>query len=254
MKQAMTQTLQGYWNGHIHDISMVRHPVGTQGFFKDLEEYRFDKQGYLPNVVDFSGYKGKKLLEVGCGVGIDLVRFAKAGAEVTGIDLSERAIQLAEKNFELSGVKGELRVMDGEHLEFSSGTFDMVYAHGVLPYTTSIQNMIREIFRVLKPGGEAILQVYNRRSWLYLLSKLVSIKLEHQDSPAFHTHTISEFRTLLSPFNQVRIVVERFPVKTRLHKGVKGWFYNFLFVGAFNVLPRSLVRRFGWHLLAKVTR
>jgi ubiquinone/menaquinone biosynthesis C-methylase UbiE len=250
----MTQTVQNYWNGHIHDISVVKHPVGTREFFHDLEEYRFSKQNYLPTFVNFSGYKDKKLLEVGCGVGIDLARFAKEGALVTGIDLSERAIQLARTNFAQRGVKGELRVMDGEYLKFDSETFDMVYAHGVLPYTTSVTNMIGEIYRVLKPGGEAIIQSYNKRSWLYFLSKTGSIKLEHEESPAFHTFTISEFKRLLKSFSRVEIIIERFPVKTRLHKGAKGLLYNVLFVGIFNAIPRRLVRRWGWHLLAKVTK
>jgi 2-polyprenyl-3-methyl-5-hydroxy-6-metoxy-1,4-benzoquinol methylase len=254
MNQSTTQTLRGYWNGHIHDMSIVRHPVGTQGFFEDLREYRFDKQRYLPSVVDFSAYKNKRLLEVGCGVGIDLIQFAKHGAHVTGIDLSEQAIQLAEKNFELSGLKGDLRIMDGEDLGFSAGTFDVVYAHGVLPYTGDVQRMTREIHRVLKPGGEAILQLYNRRSWLYLLSKIMSVKLEHEDAPAFHTHSLGELKGLLTPFKKTQIIVERFPVKTRLHGGFKGFFYNVLFVGIFNAVPRPLVRRFGWHFLAKAIK
>jgi 2-polyprenyl-3-methyl-5-hydroxy-6-metoxy-1,4-benzoquinol methylase len=199
-------------------------------------------------------YRNKKLLEVGCGVGIDLVRFAKEGAQVTGIDLSERAIQLARTNFEQRDIKGELRAMNGEHVEFDSETFDIVYAHGVLSYTTNVPNMISEIYRVLKSGGEAIIQTYNTRSWLYLLSKTGSVKLEHEDSPAFHTHRISEFKRLLSSFSKIEIIIERFPVKTRLHKGAKGHLYNVLFVGIFNAIPRPLVCRFGWHLLAKVTK
>jgi len=144
--------------------------------------------------------------------------------------------------------------MDGEQLEFGAGTFDTVYAHGVLPYTGDVQKMMREIHRVLKPGGEAILQLYNKRSWLYLLSKIMCVKLEHEDAPAFHTHTLGEFKALLTPFKKTQIIVERFPVKTRLHRGLKGFFYNFLFVGTFNAIPRPLVRRFGWHLLAKAIK
>ncbi|NOY76792.1 MAG: hypothetical protein GXO76_02860, partial [Calditrichaeota bacterium] len=71
------QEIHHYWNDHIHDLAIAKHPVGTLGFFDDLDEYRFDKLNYLPRVVDFSAYKGKKLLEIGCGVGIDLVHFAE---------------------------------------------------------------------------------------------------------------------------------------------------------------------------------
>ena len=96
---------------------MTDQPVGTKAFFDDLDDYRFDKLHYLPQLVDFSSFKGQRLLEVGCGIGTDLVRFAKGGARVTGVDLAQTAIDLARKNFELNGVAAEeLRVANGEAL------------------------------------------------------------------------------------------------------------------------------------------
>lgn len=250
----LTENIRAYWNEQIHDLTVARHPVGTEGFFKDLEAYRLEKHRYLLRVVDFSFYRDKKMLEVGCGVGIDLIRFAQAGAHVTGIDLSERAIWLAERNFDLHGLRADLHIMDGEHLGFRANRFDLVYAHGVMPYTVDVRKMIHEIHRVLKPGGEAILQVFNRQSWLYLLSKVMRVKLEYQDAPAFHIHTLKEFKEMLTPFDRSRIIIERFPVRTRLHGGMKGMFYNSLFVDIFNAIPRPLVQRFGWHMIAKATK
>jgi SAM-dependent methyltransferase len=81
---------------------MTDQPVGTKAFFDDLDEYRFDKLHYLPRLVDFSSFTGQRLLEVGCGIGTDLVRFAQGGARVTGVDLAQTAIDLA-RNFELNG-------------------------------------------------------------------------------------------------------------------------------------------------------
>ncbi|MBI4484583.1 MAG: hypothetical protein HY655_01100, partial [Acidobacteria bacterium] len=91
---------------------------------------------------------------------------------------------------------------------------------------------------------------YNRISWLNALSKLMKVGLEHQDAPVLLTFSAREFRRLLGGFHEVRIVPERFPVKSRLHGGWKGALYNGLFVGVFNALPRQLVKGFGWHLLA----
>lgn len=242
--------IRAYWNAHIHDLELARHPVGTRGFFDDLEEYRFDKLRYLPRVVDFGSYRDRDLLEVGCGIGIDLIRFAQAGARVVGVDLAEVSIELARRNFELHGLSGDLRVMDGEALEFADGSFDVVYAHGVLQYTADAEKMIAEIHRVLRPGGEAILMVYNRWSWLNLLSKVMKVELEHEDAPVLRKYTIGEFKTLLSRFGEVRVVPERFPVKTRLHRGWKAALYNGAFVGLFQVLPKAVVRPTGWHLMA----
>lgn len=246
----MIDAIQRYWNERIHDLEMTTHPVGTREFFADLDDYRYDKLHYLPKLVDFGAYHGRTLLEVGCGIGTDLVRFARGGARVTGIDLSETAIDLARRNFALHGVTADdLRVANGEALPFADASFDVVYGHGVVQYTANAPRLIHECHRVLKPGGEAIFMVYNRLSWLNALSKLMKVHLEHEDAPVLKKYSIGEFRALLSPFRDVTIVPERFPVKSRLHKGWKGAAFNTMFVGTFNALPRAWVRPLGWHLM-----
>ena len=247
---ATIDEVRAYWDRHIHDHQITRHPVGSRGFFDDLDQYHFEKLHYLLRLVDFDGYPGRSVLEVGCGAGVDLARFARGGAEVTGVDLTPSAIQLARANFEQQGLNGRFEVANAEHLPFPDNGFDLVYAHGVVQYTANPEQLVRECHRVLKPGGEAVFQVYNRISWLNALSKLMKVDLEHADAPVLRKLSAAEFRRLLAPFRDVRIVPERFPVKSRLHGGWKGAAYNGLFVGPFNMLPRALVRRFGWHLMA----
>jgi len=242
--------VRAYWNAHIHDLDITRHPVGSPGFFADLDEYHFDKLHHLLRLVDFDGYRGKDVLEVGCGAGTDLVRFARGGARCTGVDLAESAITLARRNFEIQGLTADLRVGSGESLPFGDNLFDLVYAHGVVQYTADDRRLVAECRRVLKPGGQAIFQVYNRRSWLHLLSQVMKVPLEHEDAPVLKRYTAGEFRALLTGFDRVELVYERFPVRSRLHKGWKGTLYNSLFVGTFNALPRRIVRPSGWHLLA----
>jgi len=249
LKEPLLEKIRHYWNSHIHDLELAKHPVGTKGFFEDLDEYRFDKLCYLPKVVDFNGYKGKKLLEVGCGAAIDAVRFVRGGALVTGVDLSETAIELAKKNFSHNGLKGDFRVGNGEALEFADNSFDVVYAHGVIQYTAHAQKLVDEMHRVVKPGGEVIMMVYNRKSWLNFLSVTLGVGLEHQDAPVLKKYTIAEFRDLLANFSQVKIIPERFPVKSRLQKGVKAIFFNQFFVPAFNLIPRFVTRSTGWHIM-----
>ena len=231
------------------DLAIAKHEVGTLGFFDDLDAYRFEKLDYLPKVVDFSKYAGKEMLEVGCGVGIEAVRFAQAGVKVTGIDLAQTSIDLAKKNFQLRSLEGNFQVMNGEAMDFADNSFDLVYVHGVIQYTASAQKMIDELRRVVRPDGEVIMMVYNKVSWLNMMSSVMNVGLEHEDAPVLNKYSIKEFQRMLSVFSKVKIVPERFPVKSRLHKGFKGALYNGIFVPFFKIIPRPLIRRYGWHIM-----
>src|SRR5918996_1597281 len=151
-----------YWNEHIHDLDVSTNAPGTPGFF---------------------AYRGKRVLDVGCGAGTDLVRFAREGAIVTGVDIAPSAIDLARANFAQQGLPADLRAADGEHLPFADETFDVVFAHGVVQYTPNGRALVDECRRVLRPGGEAVFQVYNRMSWLNALSTIMKVPLEHEDAP-----------------------------------------------------------------------
>jgi SAM-dependent methyltransferase len=247
---ATTAEVRAYWDHHIHDLEITRHPVGSRGFFDDLDQYHFEKLHHLLRLVDFDGYRGRTVLDVGCGAGVDLARFARGGALVTGVDLAPSAIRLARANFEQQGLEGRFEVADGEALPFPDNAFELVFAHGVVQYTADPRRLVAECRRVLKPGGRAIFQVYNRLSWLNALGKLMKVPLEHEDAPVLLKFSIGDLRRVVDGFSDVQIVTERFPVKSRLHGGWKGLLFNTFFVGTFNALPRPLVRRFGWHLLA----
>ena len=242
--------VRAYWNHRIHDLEISKHPPGSPGFFADLDEYHFDKLRHLLALVDFNGYGGRRVLDVGCGTGVDLVRFVRGGAVATGVDIADSAVALARENLRHQSLSASLCVGDGERLPFPDNAFDFVYAHGVVQYTPGDRALVEECRRVLAPGGTAFFQVYNRLSWLNALSRVMKVGLEHQDAPVIRMYSPGEFRSVLGGFSKVRVVYERFPVKSRLHGGWKGALYNRLFVGTFNAIPRPLVRRFGWHLLA----
>jgi SAM-dependent methyltransferase len=242
--------VRAYWNHRIHDLEISSHPPGSPGFFADLDEYHFDKLHHLLSLIDFGGFAGRRVLDVGCGTGVDLVRFARGGAVATGVDIADSAIALARANLRHQSLSASLCVGDGERLPFPDDTFDFVYAHGVVQYTARDRDLVDECRRVLRPGGTAFFQVYNRISWLNALSRVMKVGLEHQDAPVIRKYSPREFKGLLGRFSSADVLYERFPVTSRLHGGWKGALYNQFFVGTFNAIPRPLVRRFGWHLLA----
>jgi len=246
----MNERVREYWNTHIHDLEISTHAPGSPGFFSDLDQYHFEKLHHLLNLIHFDEWKDRDVLDVGCGAGVEVVRFARAGARVTGVDIADSAITLARQNLGHQGLSARLDVVDGEHLPYANDSFDLVFAHGVVQYTGNDRRMVAEIHRVLRPGGLAVFQGYNRRSWLNALSKVMKTPLEHEDAPVLKRYSAAEFSALLKPFSKVDLIFERFPVRSRLHKGWKGLAFNTFFVGTFNALPRSWVRKYGWHLLA----
>jgi ubiquinone/menaquinone biosynthesis C-methylase UbiE len=248
------KAVRAFWNEHVADWKIARNPPGSAEFFQEIEDYRFEKLHYLPRVVNFAGYSGQSVLDVGCGVGNDASRFARGGARTTGVDLAPRSIELAKRNFQQRGLSGVFQVMNGEHLDFPDDHFDLVYCHTVLHFTPHPERMLAEIHRVLKPGKEAIVMTVNRHSWMQLMHRVAKVHIDYLDSPVFNRYTIAEFRRLLAEFAAVRIAAERFPVKTKVHGGLKAALFNHVFVGAFNLLPQAVVQGSGHHLMAFCTK
>lgn len=153
------------WSSDPCGAIYIKYPIGNKAFFDAFRNFRYT-QGipWLLEAVNFNKYRDKKVLEIGCGVGTDLASFAKAGAIVTGVDLTLRSVDLTAKQFELYGLNGEFLVADAENLPFSNETFDIIYSFGVLHHTPNIQKAIYEIHRVVKPGGEIIIMLYNKNS------------------------------------------------------------------------------------------
>jgi ubiquinone/menaquinone biosynthesis C-methylase UbiE len=163
----LKERVRAFWQAHPCGTKFSDAEMGTPEFFERVEAHRYTKEWHIPAAADFAGARGLRVLEIGCGMGTDGAQFAQAGAHYTGIDLTEAAIELARKRFELSGLEGEFRVADAENLDFADNSFDRVYSHGVLHHTPDTARAVAEIHRVLKPGGRAIVMLYHRGSYNY---------------------------------------------------------------------------------------
>ena len=167
VSQSLKERVREFWQANPCGTKFADAPVGTRAFFERVEAHRYEKEWHIPAAAGFDGARGLRVLEIGCGLGTDGARFARAGAVYTGVDLTEAAVSLARRNFELQGLAGEFRTADAENLDFPDAAFDLVYSHGVLHHTPDTARAVGEVHRVLKPGGRAVVMLYHRDSYNY---------------------------------------------------------------------------------------
>jgi SAM-dependent methyltransferase len=286
--------VRAFWQAHPCGEKFSDAEPGTPEFFARVEAHRYAKEWHIPEAADFANARGLRVLEIGCGMGTDGAQFAAAGADYTGIDLTEAAIDLARKKFEVSGLKGEFRVADAEKLDFADESFDIVYSHGVLHHTPDIESAIAEIHRVLRTGGRAIVMLYHRGSYNYrigirmlrragagLLKSNAGIKVVHLmtgepvESLREHAALVKASRNgylssdeFLSQStdgagNPLARVYSRSEARELFRDfrkvELRAYFLNKRFIPVLgNLLPRSvesaLASRWGWHLWIYATK
>ena len=233
---ATIDDVRDYWDRHIHDLEITQHPVGSRGFFDDLDQYHFEKLHHLLRLVDFDGYRGP----IGSRSRLRRRRRPRAVRERRRDRHRRRsrasAIELARANFAQQGLQRRLsRSPTASACRFPTTRFDLVYAHGVVQYTADPQRLVDECRRVLKPGGEAIFQVYNRD-----LVAERAVEADEGRPRARRCAGAAEVQHRRVPAAAVAASARSgscpsaFPVKSRLHGGWKGAVYNGLFVGTFN--------------------
>jgi glycosyltransferase involved in cell wall biosynthesis/ubiquinone/menaquinone biosynthesis C-methylase UbiE len=159
---AYKDEVQRQWNNDPAGAHYVKDAQPhTVEWFLEAERYRYGQYGpWMPSTMEFAGHAGKSVLEIGGGMGTDLAQFALHGATVTDLDLSAGHLELAKENFRLRGLNGNFVLHDAESLPFPDGSFDLVYSNGVLHHTPNTRDVVGEIYRVLKPGGRAIVMMY----------------------------------------------------------------------------------------------
>ncbi len=153
-----------FWQANPCGTKFAEGDIGTREFFAAVERHRYLTEWHIPQVVGFPRWRDSEVLEVGCGLGTDAINFVRRGARYTGVDLTEASIELARRRFEFEGLTADLRVADAEALPFADDRFDLVYSHGVLHHTPDTQRAINEVYRVVKPGGTAMVMLYHKNS------------------------------------------------------------------------------------------
>jgi SAM-dependent methyltransferase len=161
--------VEAFWGSEACGTHFVKEFRDEPDFYEQYRRFRFETEWHIPRLVPFAGSRGKQVLEIGCGNGADGAMFALNGASYTGVDLTQTAVEATRRHFWSLGLTGKFQVENAEALSFEGESFDIVYSYGVLHHTPHPSRGIQEVWRVLKPGGRAIVMLYNKRSFNYLV-------------------------------------------------------------------------------------
>jgi ubiquinone/menaquinone biosynthesis C-methylase UbiE len=261
--------VRDYWNRRPCNIRHSTAEIGTKEYFDQVEARKYMVEPHIPAFAEFANWKGKKVLEIGCGLGTDTMNFARAGAEVTAVDLSSESLKLAKQRAEVFGLSDRISFYEANAERLSEfipvQKYDLIYSFGVIHHSPHPEEIIRQIVEnFVKEETTLKLMVYYRYSWkvLWMLLlekgkfwKLDDIIAKHSEAqtgcPVTYSYTKKTIKELIGEnFEVQRSFVDHiFPYqipKYVKYEYVKEWYWRMLPESVF----RKFERTFGWHLCA----
>jgi ubiquinone/menaquinone biosynthesis C-methylase UbiE len=253
---AVVESVRNYWDAHplgLQYVSDQTVEIGSPAFFNHIKPWMNPYK--FPWIMDrieseAAGLRGKKLLEIGCGMGYDSLEFIKRGVNVTAIDLTPAAIDFAKRHFETVGaVADEVKVDNALDLSFQDNTFDAVWSNGVLHATGDTPGAIAEARRVLKPGGRAIIShFYRKPSWMYAMHHLgrENIEYKEEDPPVNEFYFEDEIESMFQGFEIVETHREHHRALPVARTGLKAALYRYGFKPVYNLVPEKLALKLAY--------
>lgn len=260
--------VQDYWNRRPCNIRHSTAEVGTRQYFDEVEARKYFVEPHIPQFAEFDKWRGKKVLEIGCGIGTDTMNFARAGADVTAVDLSRKSLEVAQKRAEVFGLEDRIKFYEANAENLSSiippQKYDLVYSFGVIHHSPHPENIVEQIRQnFVHPGSTLKLMVYYRFSWKVLwilmtygkgafwnLDRLVATHSEAQTGcPITYSYSKRSLRKMIEPGFKVKEIFADHIFPYRIpdyveYRYVKEWYFRYLPQSVF----RWLERRGGWHL------
>lgn len=240
---ALKDKVKAHWDNQPCGTGLVNSAPNSFKYFVELALYRYKLEPFILKYTQWGRWEKKKVLEVGCGPGVDLVGFALCGADVSAIDLSSKSVELAKNNLKAFWCKGNVAVGDAENLPFEDNTFDFAWSWGVLHHTPDTAKAVNEIRRVLKPWGKACVMLYNRNSLvsaqMYLRYGLLKGRIraniddlfdKFHESPGTKVYTQDEVRALFKDWRTMCLTNEVTPYDLRYarHRFLPMFFAQFV--------------------------
>ena len=262
---ATIDEVREFWNVRPCNIRHSPRSVGSREYFDEVEARKYFVEPHIPGFAQFKRWKGKKVLEIGCGIGTDSINFARAGADLTIVELSEQSLELCRRRFDVYGLSACFYCGNAEELSafVPVEQYDLIYSFGAVHHSPDPGKIVREIRRYVNTRSEIRLMLYSKWSWkaAWIVSKygrgafwraaeLVRRYAEAQERcPVTYVYSFGEIRELLRDFDILEIRKEHI-FSYVIDKYVR---YQYQLMWCFRWMPtrlfRWLERRLGWHTL-----
>lgn len=267
-QQAPIEKVQEFWDRRPCNIRHSPKPVGTRDYFDEVEARKYFVEPHIPRFAQFERWRGKKVLEIGCGIGTDTINFARYGAQVTAVELSKKSLEIARQRAKVYGLQNSIRFYLGnaeELIQFlPAEPYDLIYSFGVIHHTPNPERVVEQMRYYVRPGSTVKIMVYHRYAWkvLWILLtygrgqfwRLTELVAQHSEAetgcPVTYTFTRREARKLLEErgFRVTKMWVDHiFPYHIPdyvQYRYAKVWYFRWMPQPLF----RWLERHFGWHL------
>lgn len=255
MNAVSIETVKAYWDRRPCNIRHSKLPVGSKEYFDEVEARKYYVEPHIPAFAQFERWKGKRVLEVGCGIGTDTVNFARAGALVTAVDLSTESLALAKQRARVFGLSDRVRFFEadaerlGERVPMEH--YDLVYSFGVIHHTPDPRRAAIEIRKFMDRDSELRLMIYAKHSWKRVMIDAGFDQPEAQSGcPVAFTYSADEIRQELLKGFEVQSIEQEHIFPFVIEKYVK---YEYELLPWFAAMPREMFRalekNFGWHTL-----
>jgi SAM-dependent methyltransferase len=248
-----TGDVKAYWDRRPCNIRHSPQPIGTREYFDEVEARKYFVEPHIPQFAQFERWRGRRVLEIGCGIGTDAINFARAGADYTGIELSPASLALAQERFRIFGLDGSLRLGDAELLTevVPSENFDLIYSFGVIHHTPNPRAAIAGAREVIRPNGELRMMLYARNSWKAMMIEAGFDQPEAQSGcPIATVYTRQMINELVAGLFTVVSAEQAHIFPYVVEKYLR---YEYELQPWFAPMPKdmfaALERRLGWHYL-----
>jgi SAM-dependent methyltransferase len=251
--------VKNYWDSRPCNVKHSKKVVGSKEYFDEVEQRKYFVEPHIPKFAQFERWDGKKILEIGTGIGTDAINFARSGSNYIGIELSTASLELTRQRFEVFGLEGNLIEGDAENLQevLPQQDFDLNYSFGVLHHTPNLERALSQIAQFSSGETTIKIMLYASNSWK---QKMIDCGLDQPEAqsgcPIANSYTKDE---VVSIFENQGLVVTSyrqdhiFPYNVEEYKN-----YNYVLQPWFNEMPkvmfRALEKSFGWHGLIEARR